>query len=57
MGKVQFVDEKHADLFRTSGKDLASLAAGKGASAKAAQAEIQRRKANRSQKKALAPAA
>lgn len=54
MSKLQFTDTKHEDLFRTSGKDLATAASGKGASAKAAQAEIARRKANRAQKKAAA---
>lgn len=56
MGKVQFTDEKNADLFRTSGKVLAEQAKGTGAAAKAAKAEIARREANKAQKKALAPA-
>jgi hypothetical protein len=45
--KIQFADAKNANLFRTSGKELAALASGKGAAAKAAQAEIARRKANK----------
>jgi hypothetical protein len=54
MSKVQFTDEKHVELFRMSGKALAAQASGKGASAKAAQAEVARRKANKAQKKAVA---
>jgi len=55
--KLPFADTKNEDLLRLGGKDLKVEAAGKGARAKAATAEIARRKANRASSKASAVAA
>jgi hypothetical protein len=53
MSKIVFTDTKRTELFRMSGKELRTLAAGNArlAVTKAAKAEIARRKANLTTKK------
>lgn len=54
MTTIPFTDTKNEDLLRLSGKELRAAAEGKTARAKAAKAELDRRKANRAAKSAAA---